>query len=297
MKILVTGVSGFVGGRLAKHLAIDHEVWGIFRSTFPTQLESLPNLKLVQDDLANPQRLPEECEYVVHAAADTPLTTMDKAQLYRSNLDGMRQLLKWCELAGVKRFLFCSTMAVYGQIEEESINEATPSRTPNDYGASKFAAELALEQWSAYQKTCRSLTVRLPGVVGREAKDTFIPRTVQKIHNEETVTVFRKKALFNNIVHVEDLAEFVTRWPQQEVDNSYLCFNVASTEPIPLSKVVETLMEGLRTKTTVTENGKGRPPFLIDTTLAQSQGFPLDSTRNSLLRYAEEVVKSRHNNL
>jgi nucleoside-diphosphate-sugar epimerase len=154
-----------------------------------------------------------------------------------------------------------------------------------------------LEQWSAQQKTCRSVTVRLPGVVGREAKDTFLPRTVQKIRNGETVTVFRKKDLFNNIVHVKDLIKFVTRWPQQVVDTSYLCFNTASTEPIPLEKVVGILMEGLGVQTKVTENGQGRPPFLIDTILAKSQGFPLATTRNSLLRYAEEVVKSMHNNL
>jgi len=103
--------------------------------------------------------------------------------------------------------------------------------------------------------------------------------------------------LFNNVVHVEDLAEFVTSLPQQEVDNSYLCFNAASTEPLPLEEVVETLMEGLRTKTKIIENGQGRPPFLINTNLAQNQGFPLDSTRNSLLRYAEEVLKSGHDNL
>ena len=281
-----------MGGRIAKHLAKDHEVWGIYRSTLPTQLESVPNLTLIQDDLANPHSLPEECEYVVHAAADTPQTTKDKAQLYRSNLDGMGQLLQWCERAGVKRFLFCSTMAVYGQIEEEWINEATPSHTPNTYGASKIAAELALEQWSIQQKTCRSVTVRLPGVVGKEAKYTFLPRTVQKIRKGETVTVFRKKALFNNIVHVEDLSEFVTRWPQQVVDTYYLCFNTASTEPIPLEKVVGILMEGLGVQTKVTENGQGRPPFLIDTILAKSQGFPLDTTNNSLIRYAKEVVMS-----
>lgn len=262
---------------------------GVYRNTRPKHLEGLANLTLVQDDLSQPRNLPKDYEYVVHTAADTPPTVQHKAQLWRTNMEGMRQLLQWTKKVGANYFLYCSTMEVYGDIEEEWINEETPSRSPNAYGASKMAAEEAFQQWSAQQTECACLTVRLPGVVGREAKDTFLPRTVQKILQGETVTVHRKNAMFNNLVHVEDLASFAGKWPSA-ASNGYSCINVASKEPISLEALAQTLMERLNKEVPLAENGQGRPPFLINTKLAQKKGFPLDTTHNILLRYALEVI-------
>jgi nucleoside-diphosphate-sugar epimerase len=290
MKILVTGVSGFVGGRLALRLSEKHKVWGVYRRTYPLHLKGVANLKLIQDDLSQPGNLPTSCDYLVHAAADSPSTTKDKAQLWSSNLDGMKQLLKWASKVGVGQILFCSTMDVYGQIEETWIDEKTPSRNPNVYGASKKAAEECLKNWAERQSSCACLTIRLPGVVGREARFTFLHHTIQKIMDLEPITVFSKDALFNNVVHVEDLAFYAMALTEQSNQPVYNCFNAATIEPISLEKMAKTLMSGLEQDVPIHENRQGRPPFLIKTDRAHKYNFPLDTTHSCLLRFAAEML-------
>ena len=73
-------------------------------------------------------------------------------------------------------------MAVYGDNNDEQLNERnSPSLNTDAYGASKLAAEQHLQKWSEKMGNCSCLTIRLPGVVGFGAKDTFIPRSVKRI--------------------------------------------------------------------------------------------------------------------
>jgi len=291
LKVLVTGVSGFVGSFIAETLASQHDVWGIYRKTRPKHLEHVLGLNLIQDDLCEPHHLPETCDYVIHAAADTPATTSSEEQLWKSNRDGIGNLLDWCSLVGVRYFLFYSTVAVYGNIEDEWIDESTPSCHPNAYGASKLAAERLLWEYTKNHTQTHCLTIRLPGVVGREARDTFLPRTVQKILIGEPITVYSKQAHFNNVVHIDDLAIFSLRWTENLKGSDYPLINVASSLPITLEQVALTLMKTLGKKVPIVENGSGKPPFLIRTTLANHMGFPDRRVKDVLTKYASERLK------
>ena len=67
--IVVTGVSGFIGGTIAKYLAKRHKVIGIYRKNKPKDVRKTENLTLLQDDLVKPKNLPIFCDYLVHTAA------------------------------------------------------------------------------------------------------------------------------------------------------------------------------------------------------------------------------------
>lgn len=297
MKILVTGASGFIGGRIAAALAGSHEVWGVYRTTRPKQLEGIPGLTLIRDDLAAPANLPDTCDYVVHAAADTPGTTQDGAQHWRSNRDGMEHLLQWSVTAGVSRFMFFSTMDVYGAINQASITEQTQPREPNTYGISKLAAEQLLKQHAQSHPGVRCITIRLPGVVGREARRTFLPRMVEKLLTQSPAVVYQKQAQFNNIVYIGDLIRFVSTWPERSEPSAYAMFNAASSHPLPLETVIGLLAESLGHACEVSENLTGRPPFLIGTDLARNFGFPVATTEASLRAYARELSRPAQRNL
>ena len=247
----------------------------------------------MRDDLANPQNLPQRCEYVIHAAADTPNTTKDENQIWKSNYDGMKNLLSWCSSAGVRHFINFSTISVYGAIDGQEIDESTPSINPDSYGASKLAAENLLQNYAQQNSRMSCLTIRLSGVVGRGAKDTFLPRTVQKILEGEPVSVYNKKALFNNVVYVIDLANFVLEWANRSSQLPYIMFNLGSEGPITLFELAKILMTGLDNETPVIENIKGRLPFLVNTELARKHGFPLRSTSDTLVKYVSEINSTK----
>jgi UDP-glucose 4-epimerase len=68
----------------------------------------------------------------------------DPEKYYRNNVLGTLSLLNWMRVAGVKRLVFSSTAAVYGEPEAQPIDETAPTIPTNPYGESKLAVERAL---------------------------------------------------------------------------------------------------------------------------------------------------------
>ena len=290
MKVVVTGVGGFVGGKIANVLTEDNTVVGMYRRKKPRNSFSNPSLTLIQGDLRDPESLPRRCDYVVHAAAETPNTSDKEDAIWESNLIGMEQLLDWSRNAGVRYFLFLSTMGVYNVKEGEWIDESTLANANDAYGASKREAEVRLENYTYESHGVQCLTIRLPGVVGRGAKETFLPRIASNILCGSAVAIYRHDAMFNNVVHVNDLAMFCQAWPHLKQNASYTMFNVAANSPILLGEVPTILMNGLGRTVPILEKRQGRPPFLIDTQQAVCRKFPVRSVVSTLNRYTVDLL-------
>ncbi|MGC9157772.1 MAG: hopanoid-associated sugar epimerase [Terracidiphilus sp.] len=149
MKIFVTGATGFVGHHVARALAsAGAELRLLVRRT-----SNLANLEGIAGgtqvgDLAEPESLRpalEGVEAVVHVAADYRLWIPDPAAMYRSNVAGTRELLRLAREAGVKRFVYTSSVAtMHFRTDGVVINEDTPvslSDMVGHYKRSKFLAE------------------------------------------------------------------------------------------------------------------------------------------------------------
>jgi dihydroflavonol-4-reductase len=98
-------------------------------------------------DLRDPdslRRAVHGCDIVFHVAADYRLWAKDPSELYRSNVDGTRNLLDAARNAGVERFVYTSTVGCVGMPEGGIGNERTPVGLADMAGAykrSKFLAE------------------------------------------------------------------------------------------------------------------------------------------------------------
>lgn len=149
MKIFLTGATGFVGHHVARVLAAEGaELRLLTRKTSnPANLEGIKG-ETVVGDLAEPARLRsalEGCEAVVHVAADYRLWIPDPSAMYRANVDGTRELLRLAREAGVKRFVYTSSVAtMHFRTDGIVINEDTPVSLADmvgHYKRSKFMAE------------------------------------------------------------------------------------------------------------------------------------------------------------
>lgn len=147
---LVTGASGFVGWHVARLLVErGHRVRALVRAS-----SSVPELDVerVTGDLRDPaslERAVAGCGLVFHVAADYRLWSKHPADLYRSNVDGTRNMLSAARTAGVERFIYTSTVGCIGIPSTGIGDEAQPvslSAMTGAYKRSKFMAEqIALE--------------------------------------------------------------------------------------------------------------------------------------------------------
>jgi dihydroflavonol-4-reductase len=149
MKALVTGATGFVGAAVARALdAAGWQVRVLTRSGSNRSNLQSPAWDVVEGDLADSsslERALEGCAGLFHVAADYRLGVRDPAQLYRTNVEGTRNILSASRTAGVPRIVYTSSVATIGIPSDGSPGE---ERTPvseshmiGHYKRSKFLAE------------------------------------------------------------------------------------------------------------------------------------------------------------
>ncbi|HLX43359.1 MAG TPA: hopanoid-associated sugar epimerase [Bryobacteraceae bacterium] len=150
---LVTGATGFLGWHVARKL-LDRggRVRALARD--PAKLRELDGVEPAAGDLRDPDSLAravEGCGVVFHVAADYRLWTREPEQMFRSNVDGTRNLLAAAKSAGVERVVYTSTVGCIGVPEgsDGEGDEAAPvgiQDMAGPYKRSKFLAErVALE--------------------------------------------------------------------------------------------------------------------------------------------------------
>ncbi|HWQ53257.1 MAG TPA: hopanoid-associated sugar epimerase [Bryobacteraceae bacterium] len=147
---LVTGASGFLGWHVARVLAErGHTVRALVRPA--SKLRELDAEGITGDlrDADSLERAAAGCGLVFHVAADYRLWAADPGELYRSNVDGTRNLLEAARKAGVERVVYTSTVGCIGIPAGGLGDETTPVALEDMTGAykrSKFLAErVALE--------------------------------------------------------------------------------------------------------------------------------------------------------
>lgn len=144
---LVTGGSGFIGGRLIESLVGDgHAVRALARSQSSADTVAALGAEPARGELGDPESLrgaAEGCEIVFHAAAKVE-DSGPWAEFERDNVEGTRNVVEACAAAGVGRLVHVSTEAVLIAGEPlVGVDEAAPLRTDSraPYARSKALAE------------------------------------------------------------------------------------------------------------------------------------------------------------
>ncbi len=212
--VLVTGVAGYVGTRVAALLLADgHAVRGfdsfLFADDSVAALRDHPGFTLVRGDVRDAdavRRAAEGCDGVVHLArlVGDPACALDPVLTRAVNVEGTRHVLAAATAAGLRRLVFASTCSVYGAAGDTWLDELSPTAPLSLYAETHLEAEaLIAAHPSSAEAPC---VLRFATVFG----------TAPRMRFDLVVNLLTARALRDGIVEVHG----GDQWrPQVHVDD------------------------------------------------------------------------------
>ena len=148
--ILVTGASGYIGSIVCAELGRrDHKVVGVDRNAPATPTDNFYETPYHDDYQIQKILLNEEIETVIHIGATSLVgpSVKNPTQYYENNVVGTKILMDACVSQGIKKFIFASSAATYGDLDSGSLTEDTNETPCNPYGWSKRMTEIMLQDY------------------------------------------------------------------------------------------------------------------------------------------------------
>lgn len=163
MKILLTGGTGFIGSRLAllaRQGGLDVTVTG--QTNTPSEADRKKELEsagvsVETGDLKDSrfaQTIVGGCSAVIHLAAAQHEANVPPSYFHEINVGGTRTLLEASRAAKVQRFVYGSTIGIYGSAGEDPLDENSAPNPVNPYGRSKREAEQVVKEFGSSMETC-----------------------------------------------------------------------------------------------------------------------------------------------
>jgi len=222
IKALLTGGAGFVGSHLALALCeqgVEVIVLDNLSSGLRTNLgwrQPGHRLQFVEGDIrdgALVSRLMAGCHWVFHQAAiaSVPYSVEQPSETHAQNLSATLELLVAARAAGVRRFVFASSSAIYGDGPEPVKHEGLPPRPLSPYALQKYAAERYGQMFQALYGL-ETVALRYFNVFGpRQVFDSpysgVIARFCTAFLARERPTVFGDGRQSRDFVYVADVAQ------------------------------------------------------------------------------------------
>ncbi|MEU7015560.1 UDP-glucose 4-epimerase GalE [Streptomyces sp. NPDC046385] len=282
-KYLVTGGAGYVGGTVAAHLLeAGHQVTVLddlstgFREGVPAGAEFIEGR--IQDAA---RWLDSSYDGVLHFAAFSQVgESVAKPEKYwDNNVGGTMALIAAMREAGVRRLVFSSTAATYGEPETVPITEAAPTAPTNPYGATKLAVDHMITGECAAHGLA-AVSLRYFNVAGaykecgerHDPESHLIPLVLQvALGQRAAINVYGDDyptpdgTCVRDYIHVADLAEAHLLALDAMTAGEHLICNLGNGNGFSVREVVETVRKvtGHPVPEVMAERRAGDPAVLV----------------------------------
>ncbi|MCB4204573.1 UDP-glucose 4-epimerase GalE [Deferribacterales bacterium Es71-Z0220] len=292
MKILVTGGAGYIGSHVVKQLGdyTKHEIV-VLDNLVTGFRESILYGRFVEADLSDWDFVAdfmkkEQFDAIIHFAASliVPESVVNPLKYYLNNTANTANLIKCAVESGVKKFIFSSTAATYGEPDKKyiPINEECPTVPINPYGMSKLMSENILKDASYAHKGFKYVILRYFNVAGADVGGRIGQSTKDATHlikvAAEAATGKRDKILvfgtdydtpdgscIRDYIHVDDLASAHLLALDYLDDNDSDIFNCGYSRGYSVLEVLNTMKKvtGVNFKVEITGRRAGDPAELV----------------------------------
>ena len=289
MKILLTGFTSFIGWHLFKELSsnLNFIVFSTYRNKKHTKLNQDGAISICLDlnNREDYKKLPQEIDVVIHVAASCE--NSDPVKIFQDNIIGTNNLIEYALRAKAKKFIFFSTMSVYGDVSVEWVNENTSINKPGYYGISKFFSEESLKRIS---NELPVLALRLPAVVGVGATRHWLACCLEKIRYNETISIYNPESYFNNLVHIDSLKQFISGLLKKNW-SGFRVYTLGASDKIKLIEVIKFMISLANSNSKIVINENSKKAFLISSEQAKHMGYNPKSVCEMLETYVLESIK------
>ena len=252
--ILVTGGLGFIGSHIADTLITDNNVTIVDNLSTGklTNLKTLEsdNLEIIKEDICtvNMDDLTSNIDYIFHLAAmaSVPLSIENPIKCNEINVSGTVNLLKSAVENNVKKIVFSSSSAVYGENKNMPLKETEPLMPMSPYAASKASCELYLQAFhESYDLNYTIL--RYFNVFGsKQDKNSqyaaVIPNFISAILEKKQAVIYGDGEQTRDFVHVSDIVKANIAACKSDYNG---VVNVASGEKITINQLYEIIKNSL----------------------------------------------------
>ena len=214
MKVIVTGANGFIGSHMCNFLTKNNiEVVGISRSFFPTLREKLKNVKLVECDILSDEFLNKkiEADVIIHLASANDILSKQTLKGIELSSIGTKNCLEFAKSNKINKFIFFSTLQVYGSELNGNYNEENKLAPDNDYAVNHMFGEIYTELYSR-KHNINVMILRPSNVYG-----SFLTKEIERwslvpgcfckeIKENQTLTLLSSGNQYRNFISLEQVS-------------------------------------------------------------------------------------------
>ena len=252
--ILITGGLGFIGSHIADELMEDNQIT-IIDNLSTGNIKNLKtpeheNLKIVEEDLrdANLNDLTKGIDYIFHLAAmaSVPLSVENPIECNDVNVNATVKLLKAAADNNVKKIVFSSSSAVYGENRNMPLKETEPLMPTSPYAASKASCELYLrsfyDSYGLNYTALRYFNVFGPKQDKNSQYAAVIPNFISALLEGEQAIIYGDGEQTRDFVYVKDIVRANIAACESDYNG---VVNVASGEKLTINRLYEIVKDTL----------------------------------------------------
>jgi len=266
MKILVTGVAGFIGFHLAKKLIEQgHEIVGIdnINDYYDTNLKKSrlsilesENFEFNELDINQVSSLNKNFDLIINLAAQAGVRVPEekKANYQHSNVDGFKKVVDYCIEYSIEKLIYASSSSVYDDSSSQSFSENDTDLKPKSlYGETKLFNEEYLEKLNSRINCIGLRFFSVYGPFGRPDMAYF--SFTESLKKGQPIKLHNNGSMARDMTFIDDAIDGIIKSidflmnSDKEIGNEL--FNIGNNSPILTSDLLKILESNLKLKAQV----------------------------------------------
>ncbi len=259
---LVTGCAGFIGSRLVyallrqNHRVVGLDDFSIGSKTVLADALKNPLFTLIEGSIEDSEmckKATENCEFVLHhaAIASVQASMENPLNAHNINVNGTLNMLIASEKNNVKRFVFPSSAAVYGDATISPKHELLLPEPKSPYAVQKLTAE-GYCRYFAEHTSLKTIVFRYFNVYGPGQSPTsqysgVISKFIDAFEKKSPPIVYGDGSQIRDFVFVDDVVAANIRCCLQDIPHFGLPMNIGSGKPVSLMMLISELQQLFKT--------------------------------------------------
>lgn len=216
--VLITGVAGFIGSSLAKKInSSEYKIYGVDDLSTGNKNNLNDKIIFIKSDLSKKESLkllPKKCDYIIHLAGQSSgeKSFYDPENDFNRNFITTYNLLSYAKKIKLKKFIFASSMSVYGNLKKIKAKENDKCKPLSNYGKHKLLAEKIIKmQQDINYVIFRLFNVYGPGQNLKDLKQGMVSIYMAHMLNDKKILVKGSIDRKRDFIFINDINRIIIK--------------------------------------------------------------------------------------